>query len=156
MHSEEWAKGYYEGQQDERARRVSVNELPEFPVDDATLDLLWQAVRPGVEADRSSMGEFLDLMSRLGGSDPGAVEEETDDIRVMRDQHYHEHDVVAALVTEIRRLRSIAEGETQCEGCNAVIPEGKAHYDVEGVALCDGCWKDLTTSSRTTTGKDDS
>lgn len=109
MHSEEWAKGYYEGQQDERARRVSVNELPEFPVDDATLDLLWQAVRPGVEADRSSMGEFLDLMSRLGGSDPDAVEEETDDIRVMRDQHYHEHDVVAALVTEIRRLRSIAD-----------------------------------------------
>jgi hypothetical protein len=88
------------------------NELPPFPVDDATLDLLWQAINPGPEAKRSSVHDFLDLMAQLGGSDTKAVAEVVDDgsdggsaIHVMRDQHYHVNNVLEALIEEIRRLR---------------------------------------------------
>lgn len=93
--------------------------LPPFPVDDATLDMLCAAMDPlsaGDEsADRSCMGEFLTVMSQLGGSDTDAVEEVMDDGRdggpqvvVMRDPHYHEHDVIRALVAEVRRRRAAA------------------------------------------------
>lgn len=59
-------------------------ELPPFPVDDTTLDMLCAAMDPrgaGDEtAERSCMGEFLTLMSQLGGSNTDAVDE--DDGRV--------------------------------------------------------------------------
>jgi hypothetical protein len=84
--------------------------LPPFPVDDATLDMLCAAMDPRSVGDyaveRSCMGEFLDMMSRLGGSDPAAVDEVIDGIHVMRDPMYHDHDVIKALVDEVRRLRS--------------------------------------------------
>lgn len=93
-------------------RKCVMVTLPPFPVDDGTLDLLWRAMHPGPEADRSSMGDLLRLMSELGGSDTEAVAEVHDDgsdggtsIVSMRDPHYHDHDVIAALVTEVRRLR---------------------------------------------------
>lgn len=83
------------------------NQLPEFPVDDGTLDLLWMALHPGPEAERTSLWDLLALMSELGGSDINAVEEELDDnTSLMRDQHYHDHDVISALIKEIRRLRA--------------------------------------------------
>lgn len=96
--------------------------LPPFPVDDATLDLLMAAIDPrghgDVDARTSSVGRFLEFMSQLGGSDVHAVEEVVDDggdggaqIVVMRDPRYHEHSVMAALVEEIRRLRSSAPRE---------------------------------------------
>ena len=97
------------------------NKLPPFPVDDATLDLLMTAIDPrshgDEDAERSCVGDFLDFMAEKGGSDPNAVVEVRDEdtpfgraeVHVMRDQFYHENDVLAALVEEIRRLRK-AEG----------------------------------------------
>jgi hypothetical protein len=94
--------------------------LPDFPVDPETLDLLSIALDPGPDAGRTSVSDFLDLMSFMGGSDPDAVAEvleEADpydsgrhgaDIVMMRDPLYHEHDVIRALIAEVRRLR----GET--------------------------------------------
>jgi hypothetical protein len=92
--------------------------LPQFPVDEATLDLLMAAIDPrghgDPDAEASSVASFLDFMSQLGGSDPKAVAEVVDDgshggavIHVMRDPIYHDHDVYRALIAEIRRLRTI-------------------------------------------------
>lgn len=89
-------------------------ELPPFPVDDTTLDLLEAAMNPrehgDPEATQSSVWEFLEMMSQLGGSDPKAVEEEHDGVKVMRDPVYHEHNVISALIGEIRRLRAATDG----------------------------------------------
>lgn len=79
--------------------------LPPFPVDDGTLDLLSKAINPGPEAERSSVEDLLTLYSQLGGSDTGAVAEVIDE----RDPSYHVHDVLAALIAEVRRLRDLAE-----------------------------------------------
>lgn len=85
------------------------NKLPPFPVDDQTLDMLWDAIHPGPGATRSSVTDFLDLMTRLGGSDPDAIQDTIlENVHVMRDQFYHEHDVMSALIEEIRRLRARA------------------------------------------------
>jgi hypothetical protein len=92
--------------------------LPPFPVDDATLDMLMAAIDPrghgDLDAETSTVGNFLDFMSQMGGSDPKAVAEVLDDgecggpiIQVMRDPIYHDHDVYRALIAEIRRLRGI-------------------------------------------------
>lgn len=97
-------------------------DLPPFPVDPGTLDNLLTAVDPwaaGIEtAERSSLNDFLTLMSQLGGSDTDAVEEVVHDgsdgtsaIHMMRDQQYHPNDVIAALIREIQRLRAVVEDE---------------------------------------------
>ncbi|HZN76082.1 MAG TPA: hypothetical protein VFC00_31000 [Micromonosporaceae bacterium] len=86
-------------------------ELPPFPTDDATLDMLAAAVDPWQHghhnADRTSLHDFLTLMSQLGGSDTNAIAEDHQDdrIQVMRDPVYSEHGVISALIDEIRRLR---------------------------------------------------
>lgn len=91
--------------------------LPPFPVDDGTLDLLSLALDPGEDAERTSVGDFLDFMSQMGGSDTTAVdrvetgphpfiEGESVEFHYMRDVAYHEHDVLRALIAEIRRLRA--------------------------------------------------
>jgi len=60
-------------------------------------------------AERSCVGEFLTMMSQLGGSDTSAVAEQiADGVVMMRDPQYNEHCVIAALVDEIRRLRRLA------------------------------------------------
>lgn len=86
--------------------------LPPFPVDDGTLDMLCAAMDPqsvGDEnAERSCMGDFLTIMSQLGGSDTDAVDEDDGRVRVMRDPCYHEFDVISSLVDEVRRLRAEA------------------------------------------------
>jgi len=84
--------------------------LPPFPVDDATLDMLTAAIDPRAHGDQqaeaSSVGTFLEVMSQLGGSDITAVEEELgDSIVMLRDPQYHVNDVLTALIQEIRRLR---------------------------------------------------
>lgn len=90
--------------------------LPPFPVDDATLDMLMAAIDPwnhgNPDATSSSVWPLLDMMSRLGGSDPRAVEEVLDDgsdggaqVLMMRDPAYHDNDVYTALIGEVRRLR---------------------------------------------------
>lgn len=85
------------------------NHLPAFPVDDVTLDLLWDALHPGPEADRTSLLVTLSMFDRLGGSDPDAIAQEiAPDVVVMRDESYHPNDVIAALITEVRRLRGDA------------------------------------------------
>lgn len=88
------------------------DRLPPFPVDEGTLDMLWMALNPGPEAERTSVADFLQFMSEMAGSDITAVEEVIDDgshggaaIHVMRDPQYHGNDLIAALVEEIRRLR---------------------------------------------------
>lgn len=86
-------------------------ELPPFPVDDSTLDLLSTAVDPwgngDPEATTSSVWDLLKLMSEMAGSDTTAVEEVVSEgVVVMRDPLYHEHDVIRALIGEVRRLRT--------------------------------------------------
>lgn len=81
-----------------------------FPVDDETLALVDQALDPSVTG-RSSLGELLDLLS---GYDPSKVVPLIDeDGRVVPDTFeypepiYHSHDVIRALVAEVRRYRAI-------------------------------------------------
>lgn len=82
--------------------------LPPFPTDDGTLDMLMAAIDPWShghpEATSSSLWPFLEMMSRLGGSQPEATTE-TEPVIVLRDPLYHEHDIITALVAEIRHLR---------------------------------------------------
>lgn len=83
--------------------------LPPFPVDDSALDMLSTALNPGPDAERTSVYELLDLYSELAGSDLAAVDEDDelngDYVQVMRDPSYHEHNVLTALIGEVRRLR---------------------------------------------------
>lgn len=84
--------------------------LPPFPVDEATLELLEAAMDPwghggDPDAVKSSLWDFLQLMSQMGGSDPRAVEEVVDGIYLMRDPLYTDHCVISALIGEVRRLR---------------------------------------------------
>lgn len=91
-------------------------ELPPFPIDDATLDLLLVAINPwengDPEAEQSGVFDFLRFMSQMGGSDTEAIEEVINDgsdggaeIYVMRDPEYSINDVLEALINEIKRLR---------------------------------------------------
>jgi len=90
--------------------------LPPFPVDDQTLDLLWLAINPGPEAERSSLYDFANFFSELGGSDTAALEEEDltgevvsgEVVSVYRDPTYTPHCIIGALIEEIRRLRKAA------------------------------------------------
>ena len=49
--------------------------LPEFPTDEGTLDMLMLAIDGGEGSTRSSVSDFLDMMSAMGGSDTTAVSE---------------------------------------------------------------------------------
>lgn len=85
-------------------------QLPPFPVDDTTLDMLEAAIDPRAHGDdmaeTSSVLVFLEVMSQLGGADIAVVEEEVgEQLRVMRDAQYGVNDVLTALIGEIRRLR---------------------------------------------------
>lgn len=89
-------------------------DLPPFPVDDATLDMLLTAIDPrahgDTEAESSCVGTFLDFMSELAGSDTKAVAEQLDDsTTVMRDRVYSQPDVIIALIAEVRRLRQVTD-----------------------------------------------
>lgn len=80
--------------------------LPPFPTDDSTLDLLEQAINPGPDTPTSSVLDLCRMYSELGGSDTTAVESDDLGVTVMRDPEYHPNDILAALVAEIRTLRS--------------------------------------------------
>ena len=87
------------------------SRLPPFPVDEQTLSLLETAIDPwshgNPDAERSSLGDFLNLVSTLGGSDTRAVAEQLDDhTRIMRNPIYTDHCVIQALIAEVRRLRA--------------------------------------------------
>ena len=103
--------------------------LPEFPTDEGTLDMLMLAIDGGEGSTRSSVSDFLDMMSAMGGSDTTAVSEVIHDdprdedpydsrgdqpnmgqeIHVMRDPIYHEHDVIRALIAALRAERAQIE-----------------------------------------------
>jgi hypothetical protein len=67
-----------------------------------------EAAVVGTEGDhgRSSISDLCALYSEMGGSDPRAVESTEGGIDFLRDPHYHPNDIIAALVAEVRRLRS--------------------------------------------------
>lgn len=99
-----------------------MTDLPPFPLDDFTLDQLEHAVNTSTEVGEDgerrcvggdfTMSEFLDFMS---GHDPGRstlvgygdLAGTGNDIPIYEswDQHYSEHDVIRALVAEVRKLR---------------------------------------------------
>lgn len=88
-------------------------QLPAFPVDDETLDLLETAIDPNrisVGGQCSSLNAFLEFMSELGGSAPDGQQEVglEDGVAVYPDPSYHHNDVIKSLVAEIRRLRAAA------------------------------------------------
>lgn len=102
------------------------DELPDFPVDDSTLDLLLGAVTIEEGAQRTSLHETLDMISMLGGSDPsnvadeGFMESPLGDGSVvpyveLADQFYSVNDAIRALIAEIRGLRAAAV-RTEREG----------------------------------------
>jgi hypothetical protein len=98
-----------------------MTSLPPFPVDDSTLDLLTTALDPGPDSERTSVADLLNLLSEMGGSDTTAVDSiewgdplgmgESVEIHHMRDPQYTEHDVIRALVTEVRRLLADVESK---------------------------------------------
>jgi hypothetical protein len=79
--------------------------LPPWPVDGQSLELLYRAVRPPEDAERSSLGDICRMFSEMAGSDLDAVEGVVEGIEVMRDPLYHPNDVIAVLIEEIWRLR---------------------------------------------------
>lgn len=103
-------------------------QLPDFPVDDFTLDQLEHALNTCIdgpmsipftdepEAPRKLVGgeftlsQFLDFMS---GHDPkrATLVGEVDGIPIYEswDRHYSESNVMRALIAEIRRLRITVE-----------------------------------------------
>lgn len=125
-------------------------QLPSFPVDDQTLDLLEAALDPrshgDTDAKTSGVWPLLEFMSQMAGSDTRAVEEILDDgsdggasIVMMRDPQYHDNDVIAALVAEVRRLRVSSGTEHGVHGpggyrstacLHAVEPGREALHDV--------------------------
>jgi hypothetical protein len=125
------------------------NKLPPFPVDDATLGMIEAALNPQAhgdpEATSSSIWPLLTMLSQLGGSDTTAVAEVLDDggdggasIVMMRDQHYHDNDMAAALVAEVRKLRAQRDAvlaytaKIECPNCDHAVSFHDNH-----LGLCD-------------------
>lgn len=86
-----------------------MERLPDFPTDDATLDLLLHALDPWSHGDpgarSSSLQDFLMMMTAMGGADPHALADGQDPDAVvveLRDPQYSIGDVVVALVRELR------------------------------------------------------
>jgi len=93
-----------------------MSDLPPFPTDDSTLDLIEMAINPGPDAERTSLDELLVLMSQMGGSDTDAVSSveviphpfspgDSIEAQVMRDPAYHHNDVIQALIDALRKER---------------------------------------------------
>lgn len=62
-----------------------------FPTDDQTLELLHAALHPGPGAERTSVGDLLELYGQMHGG-----------------RAYHSNDVIAALLAALRDLRAVA------------------------------------------------
>lgn len=100
---------------------MSETNLPPFPVDDATLGMLEAALDPWThghpDAERSSLWDFLTLMSQMAGSDteaidsvdePGIFDGDPPRVVTMRDPIYTDRCVIQALIAEVRRLRGVS------------------------------------------------
>lgn len=79
---------------------------PTFPVDDTTLDMLWTALHPGPEAERSSVNDLLELFSDMHFGPLGESVELDGEVVELAGCRWHQHDVISALITEVRRLRA--------------------------------------------------
>lgn len=81
--------------------------LPDFPVDNETLDLLLAALDAPADSDGKFMGIWgvLDMLAGIDPDDRSQLERIDDDIVYDPRPHYHEHDVVRALIAEVFRLR---------------------------------------------------
>lgn len=77
-----------------------------FPLDETTLRMVDMALDSG-PSGVSSLGAFLELTSQLAGADTAAVESDDLGVTVLRDPQYSEHDMIRALVAEVRRLRRL-------------------------------------------------
>lgn len=116
-----------------------MSALPPFPTDESTLAMLELALNPGPEADRTSLGELLTLMSQMGGSDTEAVETtevmphpfvpgESVEAEVMRDPVYHENDVILALIAALRLARATEFTESAIRSaCQNAIDRASHH-----------------------------
>lgn len=82
---------------------TKTSDLPEFPTDEATLALLDLALNPRPNSERSSLGELLEMLS---GYDPSKLIQINDAWVEYPEPTYHPHDVIRALVAEVRRLRA--------------------------------------------------
>lgn len=100
------------------------NTLSSFPVDDATLLAVEHAMAGALRLDDDgnpvlvgadySMSDLLDFLAGCAGEDPNRELLNPADVAVRgeipfyRDSrvHYHEHDVIRALIAEVRRLRT--------------------------------------------------
>lgn len=90
-----------------------MNLLPSFPVDDVTLDCLEHALNGAwhVDADGNHrlVGadySFTQLLDFLSGYDPAwLIETEPGIVEYRGGALYHSHDVIRALIAEVRRLR---------------------------------------------------
>lgn len=81
--------------------------VPSFPVDDSTLDLVWTAIHPPEGATQSSLFTVLDIISDLtfGEVQPDDIEQLDGGVTFCTRLRWSEHDLISALVTEVRRLR---------------------------------------------------
>lgn len=104
--------------------------LPPFPVDDATLGLLAGSLRPSPEAEKTSLWDFLSMMSQLGGSD---IEAESED-GVLRDAQYTDHDVILALIGEVKRVKQALVSDSSivavAHWLDMYVPRSQMHLDL--------------------------
>lgn len=77
--------------------------LPPFPTDDETLGLL-DAALDVTTTGRSSLVALLDMLS---GFDPRRFQPVAPGVWEYPEPVYDSHDVIAALVAEVRRLRAL-------------------------------------------------
>lgn len=84
---------------------MDTTATPTFPVDDITLDLLWTALHPGPEAERTSLNDLVELLSDMHHGPPSKPEELGDGIVYLPGVRWHPHDVIEALIVEVRSLR---------------------------------------------------
>ena len=107
---------FMEGRIVSDSKSAASDDLPPFPTDDSTLDLLDLALNPGPDAERTSLNDLLTLLSQMGGSDTDAVQGvevmpnpfvpgESADVNVMRDSVYSPNDVIRALIDALREAR---------------------------------------------------
>jgi hypothetical protein len=84
-------------------------DLPAFPLDDQTLALLDQALDPWSHGDpcaeSSSLEPFLSMVSEMAGSDVTTTTTDSLGLVELHDPVYSSHDLIRALVAEVRRLR---------------------------------------------------
>lgn len=89
-----------------------MNTLPDFPVDDLTLELIEDSLKGSFVVDDDGNhvlvgGDFTfsQLLDFFSGYDPANVETADGDIDTHQCQIYHYTDVIQAMINEIRVLR---------------------------------------------------